>query len=109
MKKVIKLPQTFHDLDKITAYIGKDNLDAALRFIESSEYTFSQLLQFPQLGKVQSSGKLLLHELRVFPVKDFKNYLIFYRPVADGIEIIRVLHSSRDIPNLVDSDEHEPI
>jgi toxin ParE1/3/4 len=26
------------------------------------------------------------------------NYLIFYRPISDGIEIVRVLHGARDIP-----------
>lgn len=25
------------------------------------------------------------------------NYLIFYRPLPDGIEILRVLHGARDI------------
>jgi toxin ParE1/3/4 len=28
------------------------------------------------------------------------NYLIFYRPLADGIEIVRVLHGARDIDSL---------
>jgi hypothetical protein len=27
----------------------------------------------------------------------FKKYLVFYRPVADGVEIARVLHGARDI------------
>jgi len=38
-------------------------------------------------------------ELRGFPVG---NYLVFYRPASDGIEIIRVLHGARDIPELFD-------
>lgn len=25
------------------------------------------------------------------------NYVIFYRPIGDGIEIVRVLHGARDI------------
>jgi hypothetical protein len=28
----------------------------------------------------------------------------FYRPVADGIEVIRVLHSSRDLAAVLDED-----
>ena len=31
----------------------------------------------------------------------FPNYLIFYRPVESGIEIIRVLHAKRDIDLLL--------
>ena len=39
--------------------------------------------------------------VRVFPVSRFKKYLVFYRPVADGIEILRVLHGARDIDDLL--------
>jgi toxin ParE1/3/4 len=35
--------------------------------------------------------------LRSFPVK---NYVIFYRPLEDGIEIVRVLHGAQDLPPL---------
>jgi toxin ParE1/3/4 len=28
------------------------------------------------------------------------NYLIFYRPEADGVQVIRILHGRRDIPKL---------
>ena len=33
--------------------------------------------------------------LRASPVG---NYVIFYRPIHDGIEVVRVLHGARDIP-----------
>jgi len=36
----------------------------------------------------------LAPNLRSFPIG---SYLIFYRPVEDGIELIRVLHGARDI------------
>ncbi len=36
----------------------------------------------------------LAADLRSFPVG---NYLIFYRAVADGIAVVRVLHGARDI------------
>ncbi|MBF0110069.1 MAG: type II toxin-antitoxin system RelE/ParE family toxin [Magnetococcales bacterium] len=34
----------------------------------------------------------------MFPVG---NYLIFYRPANHGVEIIRVLHASRNVENLL--------
>jgi len=37
-------------------------------------------------------------------VKDFPKHLIFYRPIKDGVEVIRVLHSSRDIAGLFSED-----
>jgi toxin ParE1/3/4 len=36
-------------------------------------------------------------DIRSHPVG---NYLIFYFPLEDGIEIVRVLHRSRDIESL---------
>ena len=35
--------------------------------------------------------------LRSFP---FQDYSILYRPIDDGVEIVRVLHGSRDIERL---------
>jgi toxin ParE1/3/4 len=39
----------------------------------------------------------LVTNVRSFPVG---NYLIFYRPVNQGIEVLRVLHGARDIPSI---------
>jgi toxin ParE1/3/4 len=36
----------------------------------------------------------------MFPVKGFKKHLIFYLPNHDSIEIVRLLHTARDIGEL---------
>ena len=43
------------------------------------------------------SREELVPKLRSFPVG---NYVIFYQPISDGVEIVRVLHGSRDIESL---------
>ncbi|HEU5126240.1 MAG TPA: type II toxin-antitoxin system RelE/ParE family toxin [Verrucomicrobiae bacterium] len=40
-------------------------------------------------------------DLRSFPVG---NYSIFYCPLDAGIKVVRVLHSSRDMPKLFELD-----
>lgn len=35
--------------------------------------------------------------LRVFPVRRFESYAFFYQPTDDGIRVVRVLHTSRNI------------
>jgi plasmid stabilization system protein ParE len=35
--------------------------------------------------------------LRVFPVSGFDRMLILYRPLAARVEILRVIHGSRDL------------
>ena len=39
--------------------------------------------------------------LRRFPVSGFGNYLIFYRQIDGGIEVLAVVHGARDIPSLL--------
>ena len=33
-------------------------------------------------------------------VKGFEKYLVFYRPLKDGIVVLRVIHGARDIEDL---------
>jgi toxin ParE1/3/4 len=41
--------------------------------------------------------------MRWFPASPpFINYLIFYRPAKQGIEVVRVLHGARDVEEMVD-------
>ena len=44
----------------------------------------------------------LAADLRSFP---FGRYVIFYEPIEDGIDVVRVLHSARDIDVAFDEDE----
>ena len=55
----------------------------------------SQMLaQSPFIGKARDE---LGPKIRSFPIG---NYVLFYQPIEDGIEIIRVLHGARDIEAL---------
>lgn len=94
-----KSPQAFRDLDDIAAYIGLDNPQAALRFLDSLESRFQLLAASPGIGRVRPD---LGTGIRGFPVED---HSIFYRQVSTGIEVVRVLHGSRDIEALFHDDE----
>ena len=48
-----------------------------------------------------------LKGLRMWQVRGFEKHLIFYRPIKDGIEVIRVLHASRDLVAVLDEDSDE--
>ena len=39
----------------------------------------------------------IVADLRFWPIKRYRNYLVMYRPLDDGVEIIRVLHGARDL------------
>src|ERR1700704_299350 len=38
-----------------------------------------------------------LASLRVFRISGFEKMLVLYRPMSSGVEIVRVLHGSRDL------------
>jgi toxin ParE1/3/4 len=40
-------------------------------------------------------------DIRFFPISRFKKYLVFYLPIAHGIEVVRVLHGARDIHGIL--------
>jgi toxin ParE1/3/4 len=63
----------------------------SLKKIESK---LKMLAETPGMGRKRDE---LVPNLRSFPVG---NYLIFYRPVNQGIEVLRVMHGARDIPSI---------
>lgn len=78
------------DLDEIWGYIGFFDVQAADRWLDAFEQRFKVLATQPQAGQARSD---LAPELRFLPVG---HYLIFYRPIENGVEIVRVIHGARD-------------
>ena len=73
----------------------------AQRFLVQAEATFTRLASMPGMGTSYEHEHPALAGTRYFPVSRFRNHIVFYRPVADGIEILRVLHGARDIANIL--------
>ena len=90
-KRALKSPQTEIDLTSIWDYIAADSLRAADTLLVRIEATFDMLAETPFAGRERSE---LRKGLRSFPVG---NYLIFYVPTADGVEVVRVMHGRQDI------------
>lgn len=82
------------DLRGIWAYVAEHNAEAASKLIKEITGKFAILRDFPNMGREQDR---LFINLRSFVVRD---YFIFYQPFEDGIEILRVLHASRDIEGI---------
>ena len=93
MPRIIKRPAAETDLDEIWWHIAQDNPINADRFLDRIQDSCHTLAGYPHMGVKRDELK---PGLRSHPVG---NYLIFYFPLADGIEIVRVLHGSRDTGN----------
>jgi toxin ParE1/3/4 len=82
------------DLAGIWLYIAGDNPEAADKFIRALVSRFPMLASMPEIGRKREE---LSPRLRSFPVG---RYIIFYRPMENGVEISRVLHGAMDFPPL---------
>jgi len=92
--RLLKRPEAENDLEEIWWFIAQDSPHNADRFLDRIQERCLALAGFPKMGV---SREELKPDLRSQPVG---NYLIFYFPLEDGIDIVRVLHGSRDIERL---------
>jgi toxin ParE1/3/4 len=54
----------------------------------------------PNMGKVVSSLSDM-GTIRQWRIKNFKDYLIFYKVQEEQVEVLRVLHGGRDLEDLL--------
>ena len=100
--RILRTEAAFRDLDEQATFIQRDSPSAAIRFLAAAEASFQLLATTPELGQRHAVKNEELTGMRVWQVRGFENYLIFYRPLAHGIEVIRVLHAARDIAAVFD-------
>jgi toxin ParE1/3/4 len=89
-------PQALVDIEEIAVFLGRHSVEAANRFVHRTELAIQTLAQFPEIGHKWSSKKEQLAGVRFWKPKGFKRYVIFYRPGPEHIDVLRVLHGSRD-------------
>ena len=92
---------------KVQYYIAQDNLEAAVAFFEAVESTCSMLSTMPGIGSARDYRNPLFAGLRMFPLKKFENYLIFYQSTDEELLVVRVLHGARDIAALFEEEENK--
>jgi toxin ParE1/3/4 len=91
-------PKALGDLDDIWDHVAPENMQAAERLLDAIEAKLELLAERPLLGRARPE---LGADLRSFA---HRPYLIFYRPLADGIEVLRVLHGARELGPLLDEE-----
>lgn len=98
--RVLHRPAATEDVIAAARSIALDNPAAANRFIDAVRATEYMLLANPHMGAPRDFDHPLLAGIRFHLVRGFRKYLVFYLPLPDGIEVVRVLHGSRDVEAL---------
>jgi toxin ParE1/3/4 len=102
--QVFRRPRARRDVVEHAVYISAENLEAAERFLDAIEQAFTLLVKNPAIGSSRELSNPRLVGLRMWPIKGFRKYLVFYRPVTDGIEVIRVLRGEQDIVAILEDE-----
>ena len=88
------------DLDEIIDFIARNNPAAAISFVAEIDRKCETLANFPNMGKSYENLALQLRGVLT------GNYIIFYRPIENGIEVVRILSRYRDLEVMFsDSDD----
>ena len=82
------------DLNEIADYFVQTNLEVGERFFREFNRKCQQLAAFPNSGKSYREIRTNLRGL------SFEGYIIFYRLLDDGVEILRVVSGRRNLPSI---------
>lgn len=98
--RIVRTPQAKRDIVELGDFIGQNSISAADRFIRAVEKSLELLLAMPQIGRPWETDRPHCAGIRWWIVKGFRTHLIFYRPVSEGIEVLRVVYGARDLGSL---------
>ena len=104
MARVLKREAAKRDLiAQWVWYAQTASFEVADGFLVAAESTLTLLATQPQSGSPFFVSKIELQGMRRVPISDgFEKILLFYFPLQDGVDLIRVVHGSRDLTSLLD-------
>jgi toxin ParE1/3/4 len=94
-RELVVSRRAIDDLINQFAYLDERSESAARRFWTSAFATFNKLAERPR-GELLHARNALLQNVRMWRVDGFDNYLICYETTDASVEILRVLHATRD-------------
>jgi toxin ParE1/3/4 len=99
-------PRARRDVDgAFDHYLVEAGSEVAQRFADVMEKSLHLLARQPGLGSHRHAALLRWPTIRSWPLRPWP-YLVLYQPQVDHLDIVRVLHTARDIAaSLADPDE----
>lgn len=100
-------PKADRDIDDISDYIaGEAGLEVGVRFLSEVYRTFALVASQPRIGWHCRIDHPQLKSARTFRVSGrFEEYLVFYQPYKNRLEVMRLLNGSRDLEALFRQDD----
>jgi toxin ParE1/3/4 len=100
-------PRADRDIDEAADhYFSEAGIAVATRFHEAVEQAWNALCEQPKLGVTQEWLSSRLRGCRKWHLpKPFQVYQVFYCVTEEVIDIVRVLHGSRDMEAVFDESD----
>lgn len=95
-RRFLLTPAAQSDLIEIDEYLRRESMQAATRVLARLRDQMRRLAERPGMGHLRED--LADEKLRFWPVY---SYLIIYRADVRPIQVVRVLHGSRDARSLL--------
>jgi toxin ParE1/3/4 len=89
--------------DTAAHYATEVDAATARQFIDAVEQAFILISRQPGIGSPRYAVELDWPGLRTLQVERFP-YLVFYLEQPDHLEVLRVLHTHRDLPTSLEDD-----
>lgn len=84
-------------------YLAEDSgVEATEKFPLCAGQSFEDLAQSPLMGTPVEVRRSDLAGFRKWRVRNYEDFLIFYDPLPDRLEIVRVIHGARDWAAILD-------
>ena len=100
-RRYVLRPKAHQDLDDQAYYLAMEaSTDVGHRFLVAAHETLALLATQPEMGWRFRLKRPALAELRAFRVRGFERMLMLYLPRADGVDVLRVVHGSRNLQAL---------
>lgn len=100
MPRIVTRREAESDLLELFVSIGRGSIRSAGRFLQAVDRACELLASMPGMGSACESDEPALAGTRLWPIRGFRKYVIVYRPLDDGIEVLRVVRGSRDLEAL---------
>ena len=95
MPRIDKTPEAHGDARSIWRYIARDNVDVATDTLRRIEDRLNSLAAMPVSAEAVPAIAANVRRSSV------GNYVIYYRPIEDGIQVLRILHGARQPEDLL--------
>lgn len=95
MARIVYSQTSKDDLLGIWVGIAVSHVSAAERLLDDLHAATQLLATQPLIGKARREFG---GGIRGFPVRD---YVLVYRPIPGGVELVRVVHGARDLPRVL--------